>query len=189
MIGKKILELRKKNNLSQEKLAESIGVSRQTISNWELGETSPDLKQAGELSKILNISLDELVGNENILLEKVTNTEINSNIIIKLIKISGITLGLVLFFVLAIVVFAILFKNYYTAEPTATGIVSTCYYNNEIITINVMKDLQNQKLTIEPSNYDFAKKFDTSKYNDENKLLIDIIEYIESNDGVCSKKY
>ena len=68
MIGKKILELRKKNNLSQEKLAESIGVSRQTISNWELGETSPDLKQAGELSKILNISLDELVGNENILL-------------------------------------------------------------------------------------------------------------------------
>ena len=52
-----------------------------------------------------------------------------------------------------------------------------------------MKDLQNQKLTIEPSNYDFAKKFDTSKYNDENKLLIDIVEYIESNDGVCSKKY
>ena len=76
MIGQKILELRKKNNLSQEKLAESIGVSRQTISNWELGETSPDLKQAGELSKILNISLDELVGNENILLEKVTNTAI-----------------------------------------------------------------------------------------------------------------
>ena len=34
MIGQKILELRKKNNLSQEKLAESIGVSRQTISNY-----------------------------------------------------------------------------------------------------------------------------------------------------------
>ena len=59
-IGNKILELRKKNNLSQEALAEKIGVSRQTISKWELGETSPDIKQAKELSKVFNVSLDEL---------------------------------------------------------------------------------------------------------------------------------
>ena len=45
-IGNKISELRKKNNLSQEALAEKIGVTRQTISKWELGETSPDIKQA-----------------------------------------------------------------------------------------------------------------------------------------------
>ena len=51
-IGNKILELRKKNNLSQEALAEKIGVTRQTISKWELGETSPDIKQAKELSKV-----------------------------------------------------------------------------------------------------------------------------------------
>lgn len=43
-IGNKILILRKQNNLSQEELAEKVGVSRQTISKWELGETSPDLK-------------------------------------------------------------------------------------------------------------------------------------------------
>ena len=62
------------------------------MSNWKLGETIRDLKQAGELSKILNTSLDELVGNENILLERVTNTENNSNIIIRrLTKITGIT--------------------------------------------------------------------------------------------------
>ena len=54
-IGNKILELRKKNNLSQEALAEKIGVSRQTISKWELGETSPDIKQAKELSKVFNV--------------------------------------------------------------------------------------------------------------------------------------
>ena len=54
-IGNKILELRKKNNLSQEALAEKIGVSRQTISKWELGGTSPDIKQAKELSKVFNV--------------------------------------------------------------------------------------------------------------------------------------
>lgn len=54
-IGNKILELRKKNNLSQEALAEKIGVSRQTISKWELGETSPNIKQAKELSKVFNV--------------------------------------------------------------------------------------------------------------------------------------
>lgn len=51
--GNKISELRKKNNLSQEELAEKIGVARQTISKWELGETSPDIKQSKELSKYL----------------------------------------------------------------------------------------------------------------------------------------
>ena len=41
-LGKKILELRKKKGLSQEELGEKINVTRQTISNWELGETSPN---------------------------------------------------------------------------------------------------------------------------------------------------
>ena len=41
-LGDKILELRKKQGLSQEELGEKIDVTRQTISNWELGETSPN---------------------------------------------------------------------------------------------------------------------------------------------------
>ena len=45
-IGNKIMELRKKSGLTQEELAEKIGVARQTISKWELGETYPDIKQA-----------------------------------------------------------------------------------------------------------------------------------------------
>ena len=76
-IGNKILELRKRNNLSQEALSELVGVSRQTISKWELGETSPDLKQATALSKIFKVSLDELVNNDikEMVVEKVSNTE------------------------------------------------------------------------------------------------------------------
>ncbi len=61
-IGQNILNLRKSANLSQEQLAEKMGVTRQTISNWELNESSPDLKQGRELSKIFNVSLDDLAG-------------------------------------------------------------------------------------------------------------------------------
>ncbi|MCM1370665.1 MAG: helix-turn-helix domain-containing protein [Clostridium sp.] len=62
-IGEKISELRKKFNLTQEKLAEKVGVSRQTLANWESGVTYPDLNQAKLLSKYLKISLDELANN------------------------------------------------------------------------------------------------------------------------------
>ena len=44
-LGEKILELRKRNNLSQEQLGEKINVTRQTISNWELNETAPNPEQ------------------------------------------------------------------------------------------------------------------------------------------------
>ena len=90
-LGKQIYELRKKANLSQEQLAEKVGVSRQTISKWELGETAPDIKQAQILSQIFNISLDELTGNDTkeVIYEKVSNTEKLAGLIIKIIKIWG----------------------------------------------------------------------------------------------------
>lgn len=63
-LNKNIYNLRKQKGLSQESLAEKINVSRQTISNWELGETSPNPEQLILLSKTLEISVDELLGNE-----------------------------------------------------------------------------------------------------------------------------
>ena len=91
-LGKQIYELRKKANLSQEQLAEKVGVSRQTISKWELGETAPDIKQAQVLSKVFGVSLDELTGNDTkeVIYEKVSNTEKLAGVIIKIIKIWGI---------------------------------------------------------------------------------------------------
>lgn len=63
-IGEKIVELRKKYHFTQEQLAEKVGVSRQTLSNWESDVTSPDLSQAKLLCKYLKTSLDELVNND-----------------------------------------------------------------------------------------------------------------------------
>ena len=63
-LGEKIFELRKKCGLSQEQLGEKINVTRQTISNWELGETSPNPEQLKLISKELNVSIDELLDND-----------------------------------------------------------------------------------------------------------------------------
>ena len=63
MLGAKIYECRKKSGMSQEMLAWKLNVARQTVSNWETGETSPNPEQLKMLSNIFNISVDELLDN------------------------------------------------------------------------------------------------------------------------------
>lgn len=109
-LGNKILTLRKKNNITQEELAEQLNVTRQTISKWELGETSPDIKQAKELSRIFKVSLDELVDNDikDLLVERVSNTEKLAGMIIKIMKVGGAILftlfiiDLIIFFIFTV---------------------------------------------------------------------------------------
>ena len=60
-IGKRISEYRKKKNLKQDELAEILGVSPQAVSKWENDLSCPDISLLPELSKILGISIDELV--------------------------------------------------------------------------------------------------------------------------------
>ncbi len=60
-LGNHLLEARKKQGLSQEEVAEKLGVSRQTISKWETGETIPDIRQAKRLSTLYHVTLDELI--------------------------------------------------------------------------------------------------------------------------------
>lgn len=62
--GKNLMELRKKNALSQEDLANKLNVTRQTVSKWELEQTSPSLKDLKNISDFFNISLDELTSND-----------------------------------------------------------------------------------------------------------------------------
>jgi len=57
-----LVQKRKSRGLSQEALAEQLGVSRQAVSKWETGEASPDLNKLLALSKVLNTSLDTLCG-------------------------------------------------------------------------------------------------------------------------------
>ena len=59
--GNKLYELRKEKGLSQEELAGHLEVTRQTVSKWELGDSTPDLDKLVLLAELFEISLDELV--------------------------------------------------------------------------------------------------------------------------------
>ena len=64
MLSENIYALRRKSGLSQEQLAEKIGVSRQAISKWEGGLSTPELDKLKALSECFHVTIDELVGNQ-----------------------------------------------------------------------------------------------------------------------------
>ncbi len=61
-IGQRIKELRKRNDLTQEKLADFLGVTYQSVSKWETGITMPDIALIVPLARVLHVSADELLG-------------------------------------------------------------------------------------------------------------------------------
>jgi len=61
-IGQRIKDLRKQNDLTQEKLADFLGVTYQSVSKWETGITMPDLGMIVPLARVLHVSADELLG-------------------------------------------------------------------------------------------------------------------------------
>ena len=64
ILADKIIENRKKNNWSQEELAEKLGVSRQSVSKWESAQAIPDMKKILQLSEIFGVSTDYLIRDE-----------------------------------------------------------------------------------------------------------------------------
>ena len=64
MIGDKILSCRKKAGLSQEALAQELGISRQAVSRWETGEAVPDTEKIIQLSRLLEVTTDYLLLDE-----------------------------------------------------------------------------------------------------------------------------
>ena len=63
-LAEKLYELRKKSNLSQEQLAEQLGVSRQAISKWESGQATPESDKLVTISNYFQVSLDYLMKEE-----------------------------------------------------------------------------------------------------------------------------
>lgn len=60
----RVKELRKRNNISQQKLASLLNVHQTAISQWETGRTTPDIETANTMAKLFNVSLDYLLGRE-----------------------------------------------------------------------------------------------------------------------------
>lgn len=79
-IGKKITDLRKLNNMTQMELADELGISFQAVSNWERGNTMPDISKLPELADIFHISVDELLNGKAPLVDAVLNDTIDEYI-------------------------------------------------------------------------------------------------------------
>ena len=124
IIGKKKTELRKKYNLTQESLAEKIGVTRQTLSNWESNITSPDLNQASLLCKELKININDLIDNN---LE--VNVKDNSNSILNKLINKEVILNFD-------------YDNYYDMDIEYQGKVKVLSVDDEFIKVEVKKEKQ-----------------------------------------------
>lgn len=61
MLSENLYNLRKLHKLSQEQVAEQLGVSRQAVAKWEAGETAPDIHNCVSLARLYDVSVDDLV--------------------------------------------------------------------------------------------------------------------------------
>lgn len=184
-IGNKIMKLRKKLGLSQEELAEKVGVARQTISKWELGETSPDLNQSKELSKIFNVSLDELANNDikSVLIEKINNTEKTARNTFNTLK------YFIIFVIVILIILIILYLNKVIDNLDDKGrlidesIICNLYGEEHSYSINYY-ELTGEPKELGGDTY-FYDILDLSRYNDAHQIFNIINDYVKKNNGTC----
>ena len=113
--NEKLVMLRKQHNLSQEQVAEKLGVARQTISKWELGETTPEMDKLIIMSELYNITLDELMKEENegkvVNDPNSTNSQKLAGMTIKILKGIGVFLLISVILYIAVIVIGLIAFN------------------------------------------------------------------------------
>ena len=75
-----IVKLRNQNNMTQEDLAEKVFVTRQAVSRWETGETTPNIEALKQLSALFNVSINTLLGSEKKLICQCCGMELDDSI-------------------------------------------------------------------------------------------------------------
>ena len=119
--NEKLIELRKKQGLSQEELGYKLNVTRQTVSKWELGQTTPEMDKLVEIAKNFNVSVDDLINESDITnnqKKEIENQPINTNrtknkkMIIDIFKVLlSASLSLLTYFVIDFVAIKILHQK------------------------------------------------------------------------------
>ena len=81
-LAENLKKIRKENNLSQEQLAEQLGVSRQSVSKWESGQAYPEMDKVLQLARMFNLNIDDLLNQDikEISTEKKSKIDINKYI-------------------------------------------------------------------------------------------------------------
>ena len=179
--GDNLRQIRKSKKMSQEQLAEKVNVTRQTISNWELEETTPNPEQLKLLSKVLNISIDELLDNDiqNVVVEKVSNTEKLAGLVLKVLKWLGIIFIIFLVIdVVALILFSISgnFVEYHGAS-------TICKIEDKEYEIEFGTD---QKFSCKNCSNEMKEEIKKIvDFNDIDSSMVKIEKYFESNNGTC----
>ena len=199
-----LIKLRKGKGWSQEDLAEKLGISRQAVSKWEVGTSKPDIDNVIKISKLFEVSIDELVNNEIIKTEAISiNVKRKSKKDVLLVWLRRIVIVLaIIYFINVIYKFAMLFTitqaELQYKELDNYHYVITSYNNNNIIekeecwykdgvskTVNVLfqEDVQKTRTICIDYNLNYGY---TEGYNLE-KSLIDVDKYMKANDTALGK--
>ena len=72
IIGNKIAELRKKSNMTQFELADELGISFQAVSNWERGNSMPDISKLPQIAELFSTTIDDIIGIPNRVLNEIS---------------------------------------------------------------------------------------------------------------------
>lgn len=190
MIGKKLVSLRKQKGLSQEDVANRLNVSRQTISNWENEQVLPTIDKAKELSKLYNVSIDELLDNEinNKEYKIGSNTEKIAGIIILMFKI-GLLIGFC--FLIILFIFVLVRNHNINKESNYRGFYMNCYIGEQHYYFSYHESGQadygcesyncNQNIFDDVSNILFT---DSTFENKKDQVK----NYFVNNDGICNER-
>lgn len=179
-LGKKIVKIRKDNNLTQEDFAEKYNVTRQTISSWENSKSYPDLDTLVKISNDFKISLDVLLKEDKKVIENISKSQKNSRKYKKIAVILGILISII---IICFGVYAIIYnttKN--KLEHQFNETIKTNKFSKDVegtysleYTDNITYSVPNQKM---PNILDYSLHFH-AKYlycdislEDNNTLLI-----------------
>ena len=138
-IGKFIAENRKKQKMTQEQLAEKLGITDRAVSNWENGKNMPDLSMFKLLCEELKISINELMSGEELDESRYIN-KLEENIITMVNNIEmkkKIKFKWALIILLITTIFGWLFYNFYLIDIKYDSRVSGCSIENDILHIYV----------------------------------------------------
>lgn len=142
-IGKFISKCRKNKNMTQQELAEKLGVSDRTVGNWENGRNMPDLSLFKPLCDELDISINDLMSGERIkkeqyqekLEENIVNLTVgNKKIFNKKLKIFSSLLAFLLIIFIAIVYI----YNFYELDVRYDGRLMKCSFNDNVLTYKII---------------------------------------------------
>ncbi len=171
--NEKLIELRKKAGLSQEELGYKLNVTRQTVSKWELGQTTPEMDKLVEISKVFGVTVDELISEaeSNINAEKIEDKAINENpqnnstCKVILLIVAVFIIGIIIFYAFIFPKISNKFKGIYNSaegiiDATISGINQSIdsaqnqYNDIKDGASNITEDIEEQK-----NDYEEAKNY------------------------------